>query len=296
MTDVEAPGRRRDAPPRGSTGTSWCGPRCARSTRRGPHSLTMRGLGQDLGVEAMSLYRYVSGREDLLEAVVALLLDDFRTRPRRDHHRRPGRATCRRSPTPSGGSPSSTPPPSRSSPPGTRPRPGCGRRCAASSWSSSSCRRCWRTASTTTRPWTRTARSPASCSASCCSSRRPAARRRAPSRTRWTRAAPRSPTTDAEADTSANPTVVRLRAAAQRGPQRRGVRGRARDPARPPRDGADAVAARSARQGSQGGRVVPPEHVEEPRVERPASTGSERFRPLGCSARPGGGSTARRSP
>jgi TetR/AcrR family tetracycline transcriptional repressor len=46
---------------------------------RGPHNLTMRGLGQDLGVEAMSLYRYVSGREDLLEAVVALLLDDFRS-------------------------------------------------------------------------------------------------------------------------------------------------------------------------------------------------------------------------
>ncbi|MGI3786288.1 MAG: TetR/AcrR family transcriptional regulator C-terminal domain-containing protein [Janthinobacterium lividum] len=46
---------------------------------RGPHNLTMRGLGQDLGVEAMSLYRYVSGREDLLEAVVALLLEDFRS-------------------------------------------------------------------------------------------------------------------------------------------------------------------------------------------------------------------------
>ncbi|HEY0238013.1 MAG TPA: TetR/AcrR family transcriptional regulator C-terminal domain-containing protein [Friedmanniella sp.] len=44
---------------------------------RGPHNLTMRGLGLDLGVEAMSLYRYVSGREDLLEAVVALLLDDL---------------------------------------------------------------------------------------------------------------------------------------------------------------------------------------------------------------------------
>ena len=44
----------------------------------GPHSLTMRGLGQDLGVEAMSLYRYVSGREDLLEAVVALLLHNLR--------------------------------------------------------------------------------------------------------------------------------------------------------------------------------------------------------------------------
>ena len=43
--------------------------------RHGSQGLTMRGLGQDLGVEAMSLYRYVSGREDLLEAVVAMLLE-----------------------------------------------------------------------------------------------------------------------------------------------------------------------------------------------------------------------------
>jgi TetR/AcrR family tetracycline transcriptional repressor len=43
--------------------------------RDGSQGLTMRGLGQDLGVEAMSLYRYVSGREDLLEAVVAMLLE-----------------------------------------------------------------------------------------------------------------------------------------------------------------------------------------------------------------------------
>ena len=35
----------------------------------------MRGLGHDLGVEAMSLYRYVNGREDLLEAVVTVLLE-----------------------------------------------------------------------------------------------------------------------------------------------------------------------------------------------------------------------------
>jgi TetR/AcrR family tetracycline transcriptional repressor len=42
--------------------------------RNGSQGLTMRGLGQDLGVEAMSLYRYVSGREDLLEAVVTVLL------------------------------------------------------------------------------------------------------------------------------------------------------------------------------------------------------------------------------
>ena len=45
--------------------------------RHGSQGLTMRGLGQQLGVEAMSLYRYVSGREDLLEAVVAMLLEDI---------------------------------------------------------------------------------------------------------------------------------------------------------------------------------------------------------------------------
>ncbi len=41
----------------------------------GTQGLTMRKLGQELDVEAMSLYRYVSGREDLLEGVVAHLLD-----------------------------------------------------------------------------------------------------------------------------------------------------------------------------------------------------------------------------
>lgn len=41
---------------------------------RGVHALTMRQLGQDLGVEAMSLYHYVTGREDLLEAVVEQVL------------------------------------------------------------------------------------------------------------------------------------------------------------------------------------------------------------------------------
>ncbi len=44
----------------------------------GAQGLTMRGLGQELGVEAMSLYRYVTGREDLLEAVVSLLLEGIR--------------------------------------------------------------------------------------------------------------------------------------------------------------------------------------------------------------------------
>lgn len=43
----------------------------------GVQSLSMRKLGQKLGVEAMSLYRYVTGREDLLEAVVTTLLADL---------------------------------------------------------------------------------------------------------------------------------------------------------------------------------------------------------------------------
>lgn len=37
----------------------------------------MRSLGQQLNVEAMSLYRYVHGKEDLLEGVVALLMSDL---------------------------------------------------------------------------------------------------------------------------------------------------------------------------------------------------------------------------
>jgi AcrR family transcriptional regulator len=41
---------------------------------------TMRDIGNMLGVEAMSLYRYVAGREDLLEAVVATLLDEVTCR------------------------------------------------------------------------------------------------------------------------------------------------------------------------------------------------------------------------
>ncbi|WP_324651099.1 TetR/AcrR family transcriptional regulator C-terminal domain-containing protein [Georgenia sp. H159] len=36
----------------------------------GVNALSMRRLGSALGVEAMALYRYVNGREDLLEAIV----------------------------------------------------------------------------------------------------------------------------------------------------------------------------------------------------------------------------------
>src|SRR3954451_23136868 len=46
-------------------------------------ALTMRGLGKELGVEAMSLYRYVNGREDLLEGIVDHMVNQLHLRP--DH-------------------------------------------------------------------------------------------------------------------------------------------------------------------------------------------------------------------
>jgi AcrR family transcriptional regulator len=39
--------------------------------------LTMRRLGERLGVEAMSMYRYVPGREELLDAVVELIVGEM---------------------------------------------------------------------------------------------------------------------------------------------------------------------------------------------------------------------------
>ncbi len=54
---------------------------------RGLAGLTMRELGRALDVEAMSLYRYVPGREELLDAVVERVLEllwsdpDVRQRP-----------------------------------------------------------------------------------------------------------------------------------------------------------------------------------------------------------------------
>jgi AcrR family transcriptional regulator len=47
--------------------------------RSGAQGLSMRSLAQELGVEAMSLYRHVHGREDLLEAVVGSLMTDLTT-------------------------------------------------------------------------------------------------------------------------------------------------------------------------------------------------------------------------
>jgi AcrR family transcriptional regulator len=45
--------------------------------RSGAQGLSMRSLAQELSVEAMSLYRYVNGREDLLEGVVTQLMGNL---------------------------------------------------------------------------------------------------------------------------------------------------------------------------------------------------------------------------
>ena len=47
-------------------------------------ALTMRRLGAELGVEAMSLYRYVNGREDLLEGIVDRLVTQLHLDPDAD--------------------------------------------------------------------------------------------------------------------------------------------------------------------------------------------------------------------
>ncbi|HEX8508350.1 MAG TPA: TetR/AcrR family transcriptional regulator C-terminal domain-containing protein [Propionibacteriaceae bacterium] len=43
----------------------------------GVQNLTMRRLGSRLGVEAMALYRYVPGREQLLDGVVEVVMDEL---------------------------------------------------------------------------------------------------------------------------------------------------------------------------------------------------------------------------
>jgi AcrR family transcriptional regulator len=43
----------------------------------GLRQLTMRRLGGQLGVEGMALYHYVHGREDLLDGIVELVIDDL---------------------------------------------------------------------------------------------------------------------------------------------------------------------------------------------------------------------------
>src|SRR5579863_8133610 len=60
----------------------------------GLDSLTMRALGQALGVEAMSLYNYVEDKDDLLTGIVELVLSEIDLAPVVDDWRSDMRATA----------------------------------------------------------------------------------------------------------------------------------------------------------------------------------------------------------
>jgi TetR/AcrR family transcriptional regulator, tetracycline repressor protein len=45
--------------------------------QEGMEALSMRRLGQELGVEAMSLYRYVPSKADLLDGIYGMILEDI---------------------------------------------------------------------------------------------------------------------------------------------------------------------------------------------------------------------------
>lgn len=49
----------------------------ALADQSGIESLTMRRLGQELGVEAMSLYNHVTNKDDILDGIVDLVLGDI---------------------------------------------------------------------------------------------------------------------------------------------------------------------------------------------------------------------------
>jgi AcrR family transcriptional regulator len=54
----------------------------ALADQSGIESLTMRRLGQELGVEAMSLYNHVANKDDILDGIVDLVLSDIDVPPR----------------------------------------------------------------------------------------------------------------------------------------------------------------------------------------------------------------------
>ena len=51
---------------------------------RGLEALTMRGLARALGVEPMSLYHYAASRDEIVEAMVGLVVEQFELPSRRD--------------------------------------------------------------------------------------------------------------------------------------------------------------------------------------------------------------------
>jgi AcrR family transcriptional regulator len=57
----------------------------ALADRSGIESLTMRRLGQELGVEAMSLYNHIANKDAILDGVVDLVLGDIEVPPTGTH-------------------------------------------------------------------------------------------------------------------------------------------------------------------------------------------------------------------
>lgn len=55
--------------------------------REGLDALTMRALAEDLGVEAMSLYRYVASKDDLLDGIHERILSELSVPPLDGHWR-----------------------------------------------------------------------------------------------------------------------------------------------------------------------------------------------------------------
>jgi AcrR family transcriptional regulator len=57
----------------------------ALADQSGIESLTMRRIGQELGVEAMSLYNHVANKDDILDGIVDLVLSDIDVPPTGTH-------------------------------------------------------------------------------------------------------------------------------------------------------------------------------------------------------------------
>ncbi len=61
----------------------------------GLESLSMRRLGQQLGVEAMSLYNHVANKDDIVDGIVEMVVGEFAVPPDETHWRVAMRETAR---------------------------------------------------------------------------------------------------------------------------------------------------------------------------------------------------------
>ncbi len=66
----------------------------ALTDKGGLDSLSMRQLGQELGVEAMSLYNHVDSKDDILTGILAMVLDEISLPPRDAHWKAAVRETA----------------------------------------------------------------------------------------------------------------------------------------------------------------------------------------------------------